>query len=364
MKVLFFTHLPPPIHGVTYINSLIYRSKLINESFETEYHNLSLSKTNQDLNNKGLMKVLFAIKHFLKSIYKVLFTKYDVLYISLAPNGVTFFRDGFLVLLASIKGKKCLAHLHGKGVDRLRRKKIWHIGYTLVLKRLYIIHLSKKLYSDISFYVSEDKCFFLANTIDPINESIQSISKVPNQLSFIANLRPSKGLFELLKIMDYIVNNDGLNEVKLNIIGSFRTKDVEVETKNKIKELNLQENIVFKGALFDEDKMIELASSSIFIYPTLEEAFPLVVIESLQLGTPIVAYDEGAISDMVVSDENGYLIEKGNTIEFAQKVIKILNDNALAEQFGKNSYQKYCDSYTCSHFENALFKILSKFRIN
>ena len=57
MKILFVLHLPPPIHGSSMVGKHIKNSKIINTSFETNFINLSTSKTVDEIGKKPFVKV-------------------------------------------------------------------------------------------------------------------------------------------------------------------------------------------------------------------------------------------------------------------------------------------------------------------
>lgn len=54
-------------------------------------------------------------------------------------------------------------------------------------------------------------------------------------------------------------------------------------------------------------------------------------------GTPVVAFDTGGIRDAVRHMETGYLAKTGDTEDFAQGMHRLLTDDALRTQLGKNA---------------------------
>jgi len=61
-KVLFVLHLPPPIHGVSQINTLIKKSEVINKGFDCDYINLTTANDISDLGTLRFAKYIQIIK--------------------------------------------------------------------------------------------------------------------------------------------------------------------------------------------------------------------------------------------------------------------------------------------------------------
>jgi len=78
--------------------------------------------------------------------------------------------------------------------------------------------------------------------------------------------------------------------------------------------------------------------SSVFIFPSVwQEPFGLVLIEAMASGTPVVAYNTGAVPEIVVDGENGFLVERGNIEQLNMRVLQLLRNPSLAEEFGKKA---------------------------
>ncbi|MFP3286811.1 MAG: glycosyltransferase [Acidilobus sp.] len=109
---------------------------------------------------------------------------------------------------------------------------------------------------------------------------------------FYARIERLKGAF------DFIAAVRGLSklkeDVKAIVVGSA-SKEMAEEVMRYAADLGVASNIEFRFNLKREENLRLLASSKAFIYPTRADAFPLVVLESLSCGTPVVAYDIPAI---------------------------------------------------------------------
>jgi len=105
---------------------------------------------------------------------------------------------------------------------------------------------------------------------------------------FMARLSPLKGIYDLIKIWDYVRRE--IPNAKLAIIGSEREIYVN-KLKEEIKRRGLNNNVILTGSLTGKIKYSYLKRAKIFIYPSYEDSFALVVLEALACGLPVIAYN-------------------------------------------------------------------------
>jgi glycosyltransferase involved in cell wall biosynthesis len=109
---------------------------------------------------------------------------------------------------------------------------------------------------------------------------------------FHARIERLKGVF------DFIAAVRGLaklkKDVKAIVVGSA-SESMAKEVMSYAADLGVTKNVEFRFNLKREENLRLLASSKAFVYPSRADAFPLVVLESLSCGTPVVAYDIPAI---------------------------------------------------------------------
>jgi len=102
---------------------------------------------------------------------------------------------------------------------------------------------------------------------------------------------------------------------------------LDSEQKQKAEEIFEEGKIHFVGELLPEDLRDLYRRCRVFILPSLTEGFPISILEALACGTPVVASDVGSVSDVLKNDINGYLIDKGNSAQLAESILKIVNGN-------------------------------------
>ena len=109
---------------------------------------------------------------------------------------------------------------------------------------------------------------------------------------FIGNLLYMKGLLVLLEACKLLKCRQ--SHFVCHIVGA-PTGELGIEDLQAIVlKTQLQDNIQIHGALYGDDKKQILEQSQAFLFPTLDDCFPLVVLEAMQSGLPVIASAAGA----------------------------------------------------------------------
>jgi glycosyltransferase involved in cell wall biosynthesis len=136
-------------------------------------------------------------------------------------------------------------------------------------------------------------------------------------------------------------------DAKLEIWGQG-TEEKAIE--QLIKNLKLENNVFLKGYTMNPDEIYKKGLFSILT--SKSEGFSLSVLESMSNKTPVISYrTKYGPTDMIVDGENGFLIEKNDITELANKMIYLFNNPEVAKQFGENAKQ-----YIDSHFNKNIYK--------
>lgn len=357
-KILFLLHTPPPVHGSSIIGSFIKDSEVVNSNFESDYINLSTSQTINEIGQFSFIKI-FKILNIYKNVISFNFKKkYDLCYIGLRINGKAFYIDLLIVLLLKLLRKKIVLHLHNKGVSRFTNISR-RIGYKIVFNKTKVILLSKLLYHDIEKYVSENQILICPNGIKEkmLTKKIEDKHKCIINILFLSNMMRAKGVYILLKACKV------LKEKKLKFICNFvgGWKDIsEHEFKSYVSRFGLESYVRCHGPKYNDDKEIYFNEADIFVHPTLEDCFPLNLLEALNYSLPIIASYEGGIPDIVNDNSNGLLIEKNNVKMLVEKLKLLIEDGETRIKFGDEGSKLFNTNFTKQKFENRLIEVLKE----
>ena len=362
-KILFILHLPPPVHGAGLMGDYIRQNEKINENFECDYINLSASKNVETIGKLSIQKFLFFFK-LLFSVTKALVRKkYNVCYVSITSKGSAFYKDLCVVAILKLSRKKILLHFHNKGVAEAAKKNFFrHQMYRFVLggAKTKIILLSERLYYDIEAYVKKENVFYCPNGIPDVNNINRNYTKDTNgpaRLLFLSNMMHAKGVYVLVEGCS-ILKSRG-HSFECHFVGDWL--DIQESSFNtKVSDSGLSNFIYSHGKKFNEEKQLFYQQSDIFVFPTLNEAFGLVILEAMQSGLPVIASDEGGIPDIIADQETGFIVPKNDPVQLADKLSSLINNPSLRETMGLAGKKRFKDHFTLQKFENRFIHILQE----
>jgi glycosyltransferase involved in cell wall biosynthesis len=188
------------------------------------------------------------------------------------------------------------------------------------------------------------RILYPANAYDDDLIKYRKVNDKCNYAVFSARLTCEKGILEIPYIWRKVLSK--LPGAELIITGAFNKPKVESLFKFLIKKLNLEKNIKYLGFI-ERRKLLETVSKAkLLIYPSHKDAFPLIVLESLALGTTVVAYRIPAITSVYKDVEAVFTVPEYDVKAMAEKVVDIfklehnklmdLHENELTLKFLKN----------------------------
>lgn len=145
-------------------------------------------------------------------------------------------------------------------------------------------------------------------------------------------------------------------DVKLHIAGSG---PLESELKAEVQRLSLVNNVVFLG---NQKNIPELLSGmDALLLSSANEACPMVILEAMASGLPVVVTNVGGVPELVT--DNGIVVESGDTEAFCNAIIKLLESPKLAEEMSKKALEyskQYDKDIIVRQYENEYIKLLKR----
>lgn len=213
----------------------------------------------------------------------------------------------------------------------------------------------------------KEKSVIIYNGIDREKEKLsqKDLSELRKSLGFdesdiilglVGRINKDKGHLLLLESFRKIV--DKTDNVKLLFIGSSVEGKEKIFNKieNKIKYLSLENNVIIIPFQIDIWKFWDIID--IAITPsTIKESFCLVALEAMLSEKPVIASDLGALKEVVINNETGFLFDVNSAESLEEKIITLIENKSLRLEFGLKGKQRALSKFTLEKYINQFEKI-------
>ncbi len=235
-------------------------------------------------------------------------------------------------LACKILGKKTILILGGSLENEINFKKNAQNILLLIKKfNLYltdaIVIYSPKLIKQWKLERFEKKIFIAHEHYIDINlfRENTKLKDRQNIVGYIGRLSEEKGIINFIKATSDFLTPE--TDLKILIGGDGPLK------KDLISYIdNDKTNSVFDyvGWIRHEELPDYLNKLRLLILPSYSEGLPNIMLEAMACGTPILASSVGAIPDIIISGENGFLMENNSPESIAINIIRILSRDDLS----------------------------------
>ena len=137
--------------------------------------------------------------------------------------------------------------------------------------------------------------------------------------------------------------------------------ELRVELESLKNALNLQLEVKMPGFQNDIDKWLRMFD--IFVISSIREGQPLVLLEAMANGLPIVATKVGGIPDTLKNGEEGILVEPRDPEKLSSAIMKLIKYENLRIKYGKNARERVKNNFSikevCQQYVEFYTKILS-----
>ncbi len=333
--------------GPSVATAVILESNL-KDAFELVHLNTS---DHRDLDKIGAIdfrNIYLAFKHYVLLFWMLITRWPDMVYIPVSQTTIGYFRDAGFILTAKMFRRKVLCHLRGgyfknwlDSSSRLTRFFVKKI-HRLVDGQIVLGESLKHLFTDI---LEEKKIFVVPNGGSFRMASELSDDKKEFRVIYLANFISTKGILDTLKGM--LIVQKQCPGIEAVFAGSWHD-DVTKNEFYRILENNPGMRVTVKEKVIGEEKTGLLASSDVFVFPTCYpfEGHPWVIVEAMAAGLPIISTDQGAIAEYVIDGENGFIVEKRNPQQIAEKIIEMFEDTAMRRRMGEQNREHYLCNFT------------------
>lgn len=353
------------LNGQTIANQTLYEglSKIYKVNRINTLKNLEFT----DKAEQGKFKIgkfVKIVSTLINENINILFTKYDVIYMTPGQSFLGFMRFTPYMLSSFVKNTPCYIHIHGGNFRKMydKESKLKKKLMSFFIKRMTgIIVLGNSLKNMFNGLIEETKIFVCENGVqDEIVATEEEIEKKMKRIEnsskrkilYLSNLMKEKGILELLRASEELSEK----EFEFNLAG-----EIEPSIKNIInKYLNKYPNkIYYHGIVSGKEKKRLFLNNDIFILPTYyeNEGQPISILEAYATGCYVMTDPNiGGIRDIFQDKING----KKCRMKEAKDISQILKSLEEITIIGNNNYRQFKSNYTQNKFIKKIEKIILK----
>lgn len=217
-----------------------------------------------------------------------------------------------------------------------------------------VVGVSKHTSDNLIKYekISKNKIVTIENGVD--NEKYEKIVNKAEKkqelgiydngpvLGVCARLTIEKGIEYLIKAMPNILTV--YPNAKLLIAGDGALKE---ELERLSISCQVSDHILFLGSRLDIPELLKIFD--IYILPSISEGLPMIILEAMAAGCPIVATEVGGVPKAIVDGENGLLVRPGDPEQLFKSIKKLSDDEKLQEQFISRSKEIFKKQFSAKN---------------
>ncbi len=184
-------------------------------------------------------------------------------------------------------------------------------------------------------------------------------------LGVVAQLSPWKGQDTAIEALRLLVEQ-GI-DAQLLLIGSakFRARATRFDNERYLADLHrlvsdagLQERVSWLGEREDVPELMR--ALDVLLLPSWQEPFGRAVIEAMAMGVPALATNVGGPPEIIRDGREGYLIPPREPLAWAEAIVRLAHDPALAAEMGRAGRRRVEQAFTVEHHVSAILGVYER----
>ncbi len=206
--------------------------------------------------------------------------------------------------------------------------------------------------------VSPDRVVVVPNGVDLGPAPERSPMNAPFTVLYMGVLEETKGFLELIRAWPRV--RESIPGAQLVCAGRWDSDEIRDRTFQALEDLGVQDCVELPGVVTGESKSALFARVSAFCMPTFYplEGQPVVILEAMAAGLPVVTTARGAIAEVVVDRVTGFLIPAHDPNALVERLSVLAHDSSLRERLGRAAMARYRREFTAAHFAHRIESVL------
>jgi glycosyltransferase involved in cell wall biosynthesis len=264
----------------------------------------------------------------------------QTLYMSVS-DGLGQIYEILFALLARLRGMRVFLHHHSFAYLDIPS---WLMGWLVRVAGADAIHiaLSQKMADRLKAAYDVELVVPISNAVFFVAQNSTALTRRNLEtLGFLSNITPEKGVFEFLDLCA-TVRDKGLS-LRAQLAGPFQDDGTERVVRER---LAAQPTVVYVGPKYGAEKDVFYMGIDALIFPTHNEAEPVVLHEAISRAIPVIAYGRGCIPE-IIGPDCGLVIDIASSFVPAAvaQIETWLDDPEMLAAASKAAAQRFAKTY-------------------
>jgi glycosyltransferase involved in cell wall biosynthesis len=356
-KIMLVGIVPPPVHGQSVATKALFDADL--SPLEKIIIEIRSSTTLSDVGKFSLSKALGLFSLIGRTWLRWLQHRPRVLYYTAGSGAwVPFFRDFIFLALCRPLFSTVLIHYHsGNLVEFLSSSRFLStLGRFTYGRGAWTIRLGSFCPAPI---YPENKVFDVPNGIDVPSNIPQRQPSDSFRILFLGNLFEDKGVVDLIDAVHALASKHP-TPITLSLVGGWPNDETRLKIEQRIAALPNHVTCPAPAPAFGEEKWKAFTSHDVFAFPSYysSENLPLVIIEAMATGLPVIASDWRGIPSLVEDQVTGVLVPPRDIPNLTNALESLLCNEALRSCIKENALMHYQKNLTAQHYSRSMQEIM------
>jgi len=243
--------------------------------------------------------------------------------------------DVFYQVDASMLTQKIMRARFVRCISHYCRSQLWRLVPVNMWSKFHIVHCG----------------------VDPeVFRPVERQDNIVPEILCVGHLTSAKGQHILLDAAR-IVKKKGYR-FRLTFIGAGEDRP---SLEYQVRELHLEEEVHFTGALGQNRVMDYYRRSDLFVLPSFAEGVPVVLMEAMAQEIPAISTRITGIPELIEHEKAGLLVTPGNSGELAEAIVRVLQDRAFGRKLGTEARKAVLREFNQSENYQYLHRLFEKY---
>lgn len=355
---------PPPIHGSAF--ATLHLIEAVAAAGRLAGH-LETGEDDRPVFNTGVFdatNVYLGIKHVLALIALLRRRRDADLHVPISQNRWGFARDAVFIGLGRLARRRVIVHLYGglfadfyasrRGLER----KLVERTFAAVDEAWVETPNRATIFRGL---LADDRVRILENTADDMGPPESRPADGRLRLLFLANLIPEKGHGDLLSALELIAGRGG-GDIDLRLIGEVEPAEAERVRARAAALAPAGIAVELRDTVMGDAKREQYRWADAFALPSRypPEGQPLVLLEAMSAGLPVIGSDHSGIPFTVLDGEQGLIVPKGRIEPLAAAIERLRDEPELRRRLGAGGRERYLSRYDEAGFQARVRALLDR----